>query len=126
MEAEVLFHAGGIPVEHSLHHPDIAVHIQGVRLVQLIQLMLKALHNGVHGALDAAFGLAQVLTLHTGILKLGVRVQQLLGCGQVVVQEGIDTAALAGILLHRLEDLPCNLLQPVDLGGRRYRRWPGG
>ena len=72
-------------MEHGLHDPDVAVHIHGVRLVQLVQLVLKALDNGVHGGLDAAFGLPQVLPLHTGGLKLGIGVQQLLGGGQIVI-----------------------------------------
>ena len=79
--------------------------------------MLKARHDGVHGLLDAVLGLAQIGSLHPGGLKLRVGVQQLLGGGEVVVEEGVDAAPLLGIRLHRLEDLGRDFLQPVDLGG---------
>ena len=117
-QAEVLLHRGGVPAEHGLHHPDVAVHVHGVHLVELVQLVLKARHDGVHGPLDALLGLAQVGPLHPGGLKLCVGIQQLLGGGEVVVEEGIDAAPLPGIGLHRLEDLGRDLLQPVDLGGK--------
>ena len=84
--------------------------------------MLKARHDGVHGLLDAVLGLAKVGPLHPRGLKLGVGVQQLLGGGEVVVEEGVDAAPLLGVRLHRLEDLGRDLLQPVDLGGERRVR----
>ncbi len=96
--------------------PDVAVHIHGVGLVQLSSWCSKPFDNQVHGGLDPGFGLAEVLPLHPGSLKLRVGVQQLLGSRQVVVQEGIDPVSLLRVLLHRPEDLGGDGLQPVDLG----------
>ena len=92
------------------------VHIHGVAQAAAVQLVLKALDNQVHGGLDPGFGLAEVLPLHPGSLKLRVGVQQLLGSRRVVVQEGIDPVSLLRVLLHRPEDLGGDGLQPVDLG----------
>ena len=69
-QAEVLLHTGGVPLQHGLHHPDVAVHIQGVGLVQLVQLVFKALDDEVHGGLDPGLGLAEVLPLHPGGRRL--------------------------------------------------------
>ena len=113
-QPEVLLHAAAVPAQHGLHHPDIAVHIHGVGVVQGIQLALEARHDAVHGAADLLLCLGKVLAADPRLLEVGIGVQQLLRGGQVIVQEGGCLIFLGGVLLHQLQDLPGDLLQPVD------------
>ena len=87
-QAEIVGHGGAVPAEHGLHDPDVAVDVHGVGPVQLIQLPLEPRHDAVHGALNFGLGLVQILAADACLLKLGIGVQQLLGGGQIVIQEG--------------------------------------
>ena len=81
--------------------------------------MLKARHDAVHGGLDAALGLRQVLAADPRLLKGRVILQQLQGGGQVVVQERAGGILLGRRVLDGLEDTARHLLDPVDLGAQR-------
>ena len=80
--------------------------------------MLEPGNDVVHGLLDPHLGLIQILTADACLLKIGVAVQQFLGSGQVIVQEGIGLVLFGRLLPDHLEDLAGNGLQPVDLGGK--------
>ena len=118
-QAEIVRHAGGIPAQHGLHDPYVAVDVHGIAAVQLVQLVLEARHDTVHGFFDLGLGLTQILAADTGLLEGGVVFQQLQRGGQVVVQELARRGPLVLVVLDGLENAAGDLLQPVDLGAER-------
>ena len=70
--AEILSYAAAVPPEHLLHHTDIAVHIHGVGLIELIQLPLKARHDLIHCVGNALLSLRHILAADAGLLKVRV------------------------------------------------------
>ena len=80
--------------------------------------MLEPGNDVVHGLLDPHLGLIQILTADACLLKVGIAVQQLLGGGQIVVQEGIGLVLPGRLLPDHFEDLAGDGFQPVDLGGK--------
>ena len=113
-QTEVVGCTGGVAAQHGLHDADVAVHVHGVGAVQLIQLVLEARHDIVHGGRNTALGLGQILAADPRLLKVGVVLQQLQRGGQVVVQERTGGILFAGIVLDGLEDAARHLLDPVE------------
>ena len=52
-EAEILLHARRIAAEHVLHHANVAVNIHRLAAVKVVELLVKALDEGVHRLFDA-------------------------------------------------------------------------
>ena len=61
------------------------------------------------------FCVGDVLALHILLGQLRIGVQQLEGCGQVVIHELLELRFLCGILLSQCKDSGADLLQPGDL-----------
>ena len=80
LHLEILRGGSGIPSKHMFHDADVRINIQRVSLIELVQLMLEALHDRIHGGFDTLLGLPEVLSFHAGRFKGRVRIQELLCC----------------------------------------------
>ena len=114
-ETKIVLDGAAVAAEHRLHDADVTVDVHRLGLIQAVELLLEPGDDVVHRAGDLVLRLIEVLAAHARLLKVGVRVEQLLRGGEVVVQERGRLCALGGLVLDDAEDAPGDLLEPVDL-----------